>query len=430
ARRLRQRVPHPGPAAQAAAGARDHRDLPVRLPAAGSRGQRAERAVLRQPGAEREPLRADQPVLRRCPAAAHRLRAGHHALHHREHHPAAAGRRDPAARGPQEGGPGGSEQDHAVHPLRHAGAGDPAGHRHRGAGPVRSAAPVRPAAALRQRHRHDADHGRDHDRRHLGDHVVRRADHRPRHRQRHVDPDLHAGRRHLPGVPVGAEDGAGLGRLRDGDRDRPGDRRHGHLHGAGPATDPGAVRPPHGRPEDVRRLLDVHPAQGEPGRHHPGDLLVQPALPAGAGDAVRPAGQQPDHAVGLRLPRAWRPPVLHAAVLRPDGLLHLLLRLDHLQPRGGRRQHEEVRRLHPRHPGGPADRGVPLLRPVPDHRPRCDVPRTRRADPADRAGARRGEPELPLRRHLDPHHGRRRARHGEADREPAPAAELRRIPPL
>ena len=38
------------------------------------------------------------------------------------------------------------------------------------------------------------------------------------------------------------------------------------------------------------------------------------------------------------------------------------------------------------------------------------------------------EPELPVRRHLDPDHGRRRARHGEADREPAPAAQLRRIP--
>ena len=42
----------------------------------------------------------------------------------------------------------------------------------------------------------------------------------------------------------------------------------------------------------------------------------------------------------------------------------------------------------------------------------------------------RREPELPVRRHVHPHHGGRRAGHGEADREPAPAAELRRIPPL
>ena len=44
--------------------------------------------------------------------------------------------------------------------------------------------------------------------------------------------------------------------------------------------------------------------------------------------------------------------------------------------------------------------------------------------------ADRCQPELPVRRHQHPDHGRRRARHGEADREPAPAAQLRRIPPL
>ena len=44
--------------------------------------------------------------------------------------------------------------------------------------------------------------------------------------------------------------------------------------------------------------------------------------------------------------------------------------------------------------------------------------------------ARQRQPELPVRRHVHPDHGRRRARHGEADREPAPAAQLRRIPAL
>ena len=56
-------------------------------------------------------------------------------------------------------------------------------------------------------------------------------------------------------------------------------------------------------------------------------------------------------------------------------VLHLLLRLDHLQPRRGGGQHEEVRRVHPRHPSGQADRGLPVLRPVPDHGPRCSLPR-------------------------------------------------------
>ena len=62
--------------------------------------------------------------------------------------------------------------------------------------------------------------------------------------------------------------------------------------------------------------------------------------------------------------------------------------------------------------------------------PGSDVPRSHRAHPAHRAGPGRREPELPVRRHLDPDHGGRRARHREADREPAPAAQLRRVPPL
>ena len=149
--------------------------------------------------------------------------------------------------------------------------------------------------------------------------------------------------------------------------DRHGDHRDRHLHGAGPTQDPRAVRPTDGRAEDVRRLLDVHPAQGQPGRHHPGHLRLEPALPPCAVHAVRPGRQQPDHELDRRLPRARRPPALHGAVLRPHRLLHLLLRRDHVQPSGDRRQHEEVRRLHPRDPGGQADRGVPQLRPVPHH---------------------------------------------------------------
>ena len=40
------------------------------------------------------------------------------------------------------------------------------------------------------------------------------------------------------------------------------------------------------------------------------------------------------------------------------------------------------------------------------------------------------QPELPLRRHLHPDHGRCRPGHREADREPAAAAQLRRVPAL
>ena len=51
-------------------------------------------------------------------------------------------------------------------------------------------------------------------------------------------------------------------------------------------------------------------------------------------------------------------------------------------------------------------------------------------DPADSARLGPGQPELPVRRHLAADHGRCRARHREADRVPAPAAQLRRIPAL
>ena len=70
-------------------------------------------------------------------------------------------------------------------------------------------------------------------------------------------------------------------------RDRTGAGGRGHLHGAGAATHPGPVRAAHGRPQDVRWLVDVHPAQGEPGRRHPGHLRLEPALPAGDGRAVQ-----------------------------------------------------------------------------------------------------------------------------------------------
>ena len=92
----------------------------------------------------------------------------------------------------------------------------------------------------------------------------------------------------FPVAPVAGEEREGLVGLRHRDRDRPGHRRGGHLHRTGPAPHPGAVRPPDGRPQDVRRQLDLHPAQGQPGRRHPGHLRLLAALPAGHGRAVQP----------------------------------------------------------------------------------------------------------------------------------------------
>ena len=57
----------------------------------------------------------------------------------------------------------------------------------------------------------------------------------------------------------------------------------GGLRRAGPAPHPGAVRQAHGRPPDVRRHLDLHPAEGQPGRRDPGHLRLVAAVPPGAG---------------------------------------------------------------------------------------------------------------------------------------------------
>ena len=72
---------------------------------------------------------------------------------------------------------------------------------------------------------------------------------------------------------------------------------------------------------------------------------------------------------------------LHARDVPADHLLHVLLRLDHVQPDRGRGQHEEVRRVHSRHQTRPADGRVPELRAEPADHPGLDLPGTRRPDP-------------------------------------------------
>ncbi len=117
-------------------------------------------------------------------------------------------------------------------------------------------------------------------------------------------------------------------------------------------------------------------------------------------------------------------PIYMVALHGAHPLLHVLLRVHHVQPHRGRRRHEAVRRLHPGYPRRATHGRVPRLRPQPDHRPRCDLPRGHLAHPAHRPGSRQREPELPLRRHLDPHRRRCRPRDGQADRGPAAAAAL------
>ena len=96
----------------------------------------------------------------------------------------------------------------------------------------------------------------------------------------------------------------------------------------------------------VRRPVEPPAAEGQHRRRHPADLrVVDPDVPAAdrvvradALDAADLGGAPPGRLA------------LQPALRRPDRLLLLLLHGGHVQPGRRRRQHEEVRRLHPRHP--------------------------------------------------------------------------------
>ncbi len=152
-------------------------------------------------------------------------------------------------------------------------------------------------------------------------------------------------------------------------RDRGRHRRssRGGLRRAVAAPHPGAVRQAHGRPPHVRR----QPTRTSRSRStwrascpviFASSLLYLPRPDRAVQPARRTATAPGGSAGSVQLPDKRRPPALHGAVLPADRRVHLLLRRDHLQPGRGRRQHEEVRRLHPRHPRGSSDRRVPRLR--------------------------------------------------------------------
>jgi hypothetical protein len=98
-----------------------HRDLPAGL-ARSPRPNVSYNAVaqcIAGAGRRQRLPRPRQPLQRWRAAPAVDLRAGHHAVHHGVDHRAAAHRGHPSLRGPQEGGPGGPDQDDAVHALPH-----------------------------------------------------------------------------------------------------------------------------------------------------------------------------------------------------------------------------------------------------------------------------------------------------------------------
>ena len=103
-----------------------------------------------------------------------------------------------------------------------------------------------------------------------------------------------------------------------------------------------------------------------------------------------------------------------------------LLCVDHVQSRRACRRDEEVRRVHPGHPAGPADRRLSALRAEPDHVAGLDLPclDCGLAEPVPQYG-RLGHPAKPaVRRRCGSDHDWRRIGYRQTDREPAHATQL------
>jgi hypothetical protein len=122
--------------------------------------------------------------------------------------------------------------------------------------------------------------------------------------------------------------------------------------------------------------------------------------------------------------------VLHRHLLPVDDGLHLLLHGVHVQTGRDRGTAPQERRVHPRHPAGQADRGVPAPSRHPDHVRRRPLPGDRR-----RVAIRPGGPgprpgDARIRWHEPPDRRVGRRGNDETDRSPAHDEELRRIHPM
>ena len=236
------------------------------------------------------------------------------------------------------------------------------------------------SALLGHEHRPDPElqlaarplHGADPHRGHRLGHVAGRADHPARHRPGHVDPDLRQRRGRHPHRVQGDLRGGRHQQVRDHHRrvtDPAGVHR---LHGPGPAPHPGHVRPTGGGPANVRRQLDLHPAQGEPVRRDPDHLRQLGALHPGPALQRRPVELVPEL-------RAQQPDadelLLHRGVLPAHRDVHLLLRVRRLRPAPAGRPDPQAGRLRPGHPARAAHGALLRAHPQPHHRRRRPVPR-------------------------------------------------------
>ena len=170
-----------------------------------------------------------------------------------------------------------------------------------------------------------------------------------------------------------------------------GDRRGrgDHLHPGRPAPHPDPVRQPRPRPAHVPGRPDVPAAAGQPGRRHPDHLRDQhPAVPGPARRVLlvlaRSRSSRTSRSAIVDVLQPHADPVLDP-VLPADRRLHVLLHGVHVQARRDGRAAAQERRLHPGHPAGPPDAGLPRPGRQPDHARRRAVPRHRRR----RAGRRR-----------------------------------------
>ena len=213
---------------------------------------------------------------------------------------------------------------------------------------------------------------------------------------------------------------------------------HHHRRGVrrtGSAPDPGPVRQAHGGPPDVRRHVDLPAAEGQPGRRHPGHLRVVADLHAASDHAADPHGRSEpgnswwDKFVGNYLSNPADP--IYIAIY--FGLIIFFTYFYVSITFNPDERADEMKKF-----GG----FIPGIRPG---KPTADYLRyvlNRITLPGSiylgviavlpnlflEMGNSGGGPEPAVRRHSGSDHDRCRSGHGQTDREPAHAAQLRRVP--
>ena len=231
--------------------------------------------------------------------------------------------------------------------------------------PPRAARP-----GVRRREARVRPHGDpDADDRHRLRHVARRADHRARHRQRHLAHHLRGHRRGPPDgrlqlVPAGPA--------------RPDVALHGDLP---PRLHDRASSAAIVFVERAQRRIPVQYAKRVVGRKVYGGQNTYLPLRVNTGGVIPiifavsiiqfpqyiASAFKSDFMKKIAEQLSMGQPLYNLFYAARDHLLLLLLHLDHLQPERHRREHAQVRRVHPGHPPGKGDVGLHRQRPDAHH---------------------------------------------------------------